>query len=303
MSAMKQVVRKGLWGVLGLGLLTGPAWWSSDAGAAPPKPGAAAKAPVVLPPPPMVKQPISVTPEGFRIGMSMAEVFDFYDKVMDQDEAPRYKKVQPGPQLTALDAELAEKKAAFRRGVINFGDLPTGIDQTALKGEYNYKDSESMATVSRAGITRYFFFQSKRLWKVYDEVPLKAGGDYGATYKEAVVALSKRFGISGRVLAADFDQGRKTTEVDWGDASLHVRALDRSQEGLLALVIEERSMGTKMASLRASQKDGQGAVDPLITMVTRGGESQDSNATAADAYTGKAHASAGGPPPTTKPKK
>jgi hypothetical protein len=293
----RRIGRIGLLGMMWIGL-AGSAWVAADAVAAPPK----ASAKGALAPPPMAKEAIRLLPEGFRLGMSMAEVFDFYDKVLDQDHSPLYKRVQPGPQMIALDAELADRKAAFRRGVVEFGDLPTGIDQTALKGEYSYKDSEAMASLNRGGMTRYFFFVSKRLWKVYDEVPLKAGGDLGGTYQEAIVALQKRYGVGGRVLAADPGQGRRTTEVDWADATSHVRALDRSQQGLVGLVTEERITAIKMASLRASQGKDEGAVDPLIQMVTRGndGGAPDPNASAADSYTGKTHA---GDQPQSKPRR
>ena len=45
-------------------------------------------------------------------------------------------------------------------------------------------------SVDKDGKRRYLFFfgspPGERLWKIYDEIPLKAGGPLGATYSEAV---------------------------------------------------------------------------------------------------------------------
>jgi hypothetical protein len=258
---------------------------------------AAAKGPK---PPPVVKEPIRLTPEGLRFGMASNEVVDFYSKVLDQDYVAIYKVTPVGPKMKQVDAALADQKSAFPRSEVNFGALPTGIDNTPLRGEYNYNNNETMMSLTRQGVTRYFFFASKRLWKVYDAVPLKEGSELGATYKDAIAALTKRFNVAGRVLAEDPAVGRNTTEVDWADNATHVRAIDRSSENILGLVYEEKSTAERMAAYRASHKDNSGAIDPAIAAATSGGPANDSNASAADAYTGKAHAGQPSPPANKK---
>jgi hypothetical protein len=254
----------------------------SDAYAAP-----AAKGPK---PPPLVKEPIRLTPEGLHFGMASNEVVDFYNKVLDQDYVAIYKVTPVGPKLKQVDAALADQKAAFPRSEVNFGALPTGIDNTPLRGEYNYNNNETMMSLTRQGVTRYFFFASKRLWKIYDAIPLKADSDLGATYKDAIAALTKRFNVAGRVLAEDPAVGRNATEVDWADNSTHVRAIDRSGENILGLVYEEKGTAERMAAYKASHKDTSGAIDPSIAAATSGSNGNDPNSSAADAYTGKAHA-------------
>lgn len=251
-------------------------------------------------PPPMVKQPIQIAPPGLHFGMSSSELVEFYDHVLDQDFVPLYKATPIGPKMKEVDAALAEQKSAFPRSEVVFGNLPTGIDNTPLKGEYNYKNNETMLSITRQGATRHFFLQSKRVWKIYDEVPLKKDGELGASYQDAVAALTKRYGVAGRVLAEDAAHGRMATEVDWVDAGTHVRAIDRSFENLVGLVFEERSTAEKMASFKSSQKSDEGQIDPTVAAVTRGGPAVDPNASAADAYTGKAHAGPSQPPPKKK---
>jgi hypothetical protein len=243
---------------------------------------------------PAVKTPIRLTPEGLRFGMSSSELIEFYNRVLDQDFVPVYKATPVGPKMKEVEAALAEGKSAFVRSEVVFGDLPTGIDNTPLKGEYNYKNSETMMSLTRQGAARHFFLVNKQLWKIYDAVPLKKDGELGASFQEAVATLTKRFGVAGRVLPQDAAHGRNLTEVDWGDATTRVRAIDRSFENVVGLVLEERSTAERLAAFRASQKSDQGDVDPTVAAVTRSGPSVDPNASAADAYTGKAHAGSPG---------
>jgi hypothetical protein len=285
----------GLISLVAVGLMGAAASGVTDAYAAD---KAAAKGPK---PPPMVKEAIRLTPEGLRFGMATNEVVDFYGKVLDQDYVAIYKVTPVGPKMKQVDAALADQKAAFPRSEVTFGALPTGIDNTPLRGEYNYNNNETMMSITRQGVTRYFFFASKRLWKVYDAIPLKEGSELGATYKDAIAALTKRFNVAGRVLAEDPAAGRNTTEVDWADQSTHVRAIDRSSENILGLVYEEKGTADRMVAYRASHKDNSGAIDPSIAAATSGGAGgNDPNASAADAYTGKAHA---GPPQPSNKKK
>ena len=59
---------------------------------------------------------------------------------------PRMKPI--GPKMKEVDAALAEQKLAFPRSEVDFGNLPTGVDNTPLKGEYSYKNNESMMSLN-----------------------------------------------------------------------------------------------------------------------------------------------------------
>jgi hypothetical protein len=292
---MTRVVKVG-WMGLGLlvgGMLFGPSGQIRVAQAAG-KTAPAAK------PPPTTTKPIVVLPEGLRWGMTVEEVAKVYDRLTDKDYLTKYKSARI-TQQPALDAEVQDLKASYRRPIV-FGDLPVGIDQTPIRNEYNYKHEESMLTITREGVKRYIFFASGRVYKTYDEVPLKE--KEGAGYKEAVLALQQQLGVAGRVLAPDPAHGRNVTEVDWTDGTTHLRALDRSGENLLGLVYEDRSLAERIAAWKATQKGGdENHIDPAIVAVTREGAVNDSNAHAADSFTGKAHADApAAPPPAAKKK-
>src|SRR5689334_17489985 len=79
---------------------------------------------------------IALQPKGLEWGMSIKKVSDLYKRVFDAEYLPLYKKAQPGVEMKTLDAEVDDKKALILRYKIDFGNLPTGVDSTPLKGEY-----------------------------------------------------------------------------------------------------------------------------------------------------------------------
>src|SRR5262249_37315779 len=154
------------------------------------------------------------------------------DGLFDKEYNPLLLKTQPGVQMKALEADRDNRKSAFERSFLEFKDTPTGYDATGLKGEYTYRNHESIMMVDKGGKKRYFFFigapPGERLWKVYDEIPLDEAGPLGKTYQEAVTKLQAALGVAARIRAADAATGLTYTTADWQDATTHLRAIDRS---------------------------------------------------------------------------
>src|SRR3954468_2692738 len=99
--------------------------------------------------------------EGVKWGMNHNEVVNVYNKVdglFDREYNPLLLKTQPGVQMRALEADRDNRKSAFERSFLEFKDTPTGYDATGLKGEYSYKNHESIMFVDRGGKKRFFFF-------------------------------------------------------------------------------------------------------------------------------------------------
>jgi hypothetical protein len=269
---MKQAAKWGL--CVAFGLCVAPIAvmstdsWSADAKKGP-KPAAQPAAPVD---PPNVKnaQGIQLSPSGIHWGMTPDELAQFYDGVIDGDYAPLYKKAQSGPQTNRLDAEVQNAKAAFRRSKVEFGNLPTGVDSTPMKGEYTYRNQEAMMGFNRRGAgQRYFFFIRGKLWKIYDEARLFKGGPLGETFEEATKKYEEAFGVAGRVTQADYSANRPFAEVDWQDQKTHLRLVDRSGTGIAGAVYEERATLTNLASYRLNKPVDQDAVDPSIQSLVR----------------------------------
>lgn len=223
--------------------------------------------------------------DGLRWGMSHADVTKMYTEnggVIWKDFDEKLAKARVGPEMNAIENMREDQKRAFARSYIEFKDTPTGYDATAIKGEYTYRNKESLMWIQREGKPkRYFFFINDRLWKVYDEVPLSDTGVYGKAYIDAVNTLNAKVGAQGRILGADPAKGIAATTVDWKDASNHLRVVDRSNEKLVALVVEDNGTLSNLASLRKNQAEDPTAIDPSVAAVTGGQNRSDPNAPSA----------------------
>jgi len=212
--------------------------------AKPPKPGQGGN----------IEKSFQIPPKGLKWGMSLEAVSKLYDKVIEDEMLPLFQKAQPGLELEALQEELKNKQGAIRRSRVDFGTTPTGIDQSALKGEYSYNNGEAIASITlRSGTKRYFFFFSDRLWKIYDEHKLKKGGNLGENFQEAAKVLGKRFNAEPKLVRSDFDKGRPFDEAEWRDPDKVIRAIDRGNT--LGMVYAERRIHENLANYRKNKAD------------------------------------------------
>lgn len=229
-----------------------------------PKPAAAPAAPSE---PPMTKKAIAHSLTGVVWGQSPKQVAEAIDKILDEDYRPLYKDTQPGVAMRNLDAALAEAKDQFRRSRIDFGKLPTGVDSSPLRGEYTYQNKEAMMTLTRKGGTTSLFFIQDRLWKIIVEYKLSDSSALGKNYQEAVVKLTSIYGVPGRIVPAD--DKHFATEVDWKDANIHLRAIQRSDTAL-GLAFEDNSTLASLASLRTFKPAEDNGIDPAVAAAMRG---------------------------------
>jgi hypothetical protein len=218
--------------------------------------------------PPTVKKALTFSLTGLTWGMPPGKVADRIDAILDDDYRPLYKEVQPGVKMKELDAQLAEDKAAFRRSRVDFGKLPTGYDATALRGEYTYNNKECVYKLDRKGMTTWFFFIQERLWKVIEEHKLNEKHPLGKTYQDAVVKMSTDFAVPGRFLQPD-GTSRFAIEVDWKDATSHLRAIQRG-ESAMGLAYEDNGTVAQLGSLRANKPAADNGIDPDVAAAVRG---------------------------------
>jgi hypothetical protein len=221
--------------------------------------------------------------DGMKWGVNHLEVARVYNGtggLLDQEYNPVLAKMQPGVRMQALEADRENRKSAFTASFLEFKDTPTGYDSTSLKGEFTYKNHEEIMYLEKDGKRRYFFFigapPGERLWKIYDEIPLNASGALGATYRDAVTKLNTTLNVSGRIRAADPSRGTYFTTSDWQDATSHLRALDRTFEHIVGVVLEDRQTLASLPQLRSNKMDDPLAMDPSIAAITRGGISDPS---------------------------
>lgn len=240
--------------------------------------------------------------DNLRWGMSHAEVQKAFTEnggIIWKDYDEKLRKARVGPEMTAVENEREQAKLAFGRSFIEFKDTPTGYDATGIKGEYTYKNRESLMWIAREGKPkRYFFFINDRLWKIYDEVPLAENGPLGKSYIDAVNKMNAQLGAQGRIQGADPAKGVNATTVDWKDGSSHLRVVDRSGEHTVAVVMEDNGTLGNLASLRPNKAEDPTAIDPTIAAVTKGGLSDPNAAKGGPA--GSASGKKATPPPKKK---
>jgi hypothetical protein len=215
----------------------------------------------------MLDKVIGIPPKGLHWDLTLEGVAKLYDKVFEDEYLPLLKKADPGNQMTALEDELKSKQGILRRGRIDFGDIPTGVDQSALKGEYSYRNGESMATLRlRSGTERHFFFFSDKLWKVYDEHKLTKGGTLGENFEEAVKILTTRFGAPGKPVPANYDKGQSFNEVQWRDADKLIRAVDRGN--VLGMIYASNTYNDHLSEYRKNRPEDLHEMDKDVAAAT-----------------------------------
>lgn len=217
--------------------------------------------------PPMVKKAIALSLKGISWGQSPKQVADQIDSIIDEDYRPIYKETQPGVKMKAVDAQVAEDKAEFRRSRVDFGKLPTGYDNTPLRGEFSYNNGETLMTLTRKGENIHFFFIKDKLWKIIEERKLNATSKLGPAFPDAAVKLSEWYGnVPGRVLQPDAN--RFNLEVDWRDATTHLRAVKRSDTAL-GLAFEENATLANLGALRVNKVKVDDGIDPDVAAAMR----------------------------------
>lgn len=244
---------------------------------------------------PTVTATLAQALEQFRWGQTHAEVARMMNQtggVFDVDYNAQLSRMQPGVSMQAVEAERDQKKKSFEASWVQFLDTPTGFDNTHIKGEFTYRNHESVMYVDRGGKRRYFFFigtpPGERLWKIYDDIPLKQGGLLGATFQEAVTKLNVKYSTPARIRAADVAHGIMHTQADWQDGSSHLRAEDLG-DGNAAVILEEKNTLGNLAQLRANKEVDPLAMDPSIAAITRGGISDPNAGRARDAGAAPQH--------------
>jgi hypothetical protein len=215
--------------------------------------------------------PMPVFP-GLKFGMSLEQIAKLNDKDLDGEFKKKFLAASPTQSLQ-VEEELRDKKSVFRRGRIEFVDTPTGIDQSALKGEYSYGNKESLARMpartrddGKELPARHFFFFNDKLWKIYEEYKLGPKSNLGTDFASAVAKLSKVFGAEPQKVAADFSKGQSFDEAVWRDGEKIIRAVDRGDT--LGMVFVEKSTQENLAKLRTHHVVDQHELDKDVKAAT-----------------------------------
>jgi len=226
------------------------------------------------PGPTEIDKKIKLSPDGLKFGLTIEELSRLYDAVFEKDFVPLYQSVEPGPRMAELDSELADKKKLIMRNKLEFGALPSGLDNTPFGGEYTYNNSESMTHVTlRTGVERYFFFFGNHLWKVLDVHKLGKEDKLGASYEEVVKKLTKQFGKAPRAREADPSQ-KRLDQVDWQDKETVIRVIDFGNSKA-ALGYIDRKVEENLERYRSKSGETHEGVSASVSDATKSNKPDD----------------------------
>jgi hypothetical protein len=225
-------------------------------------------------PAPIPKAP-KLKPKGLKWGLSPSKVADVYDKAIERDYLPRYKKVEPGIQEERLKEEIRQKKRAFRRSWIKLDHPPSSLDGSPFVPEFGYHNKEGFMKIKRKGRWRYLFFWKKKLYKVIDIYKLGDDEKWGDSFDKAVAKVEKIIDKEGRRLSADEDEGRDKDEVDWADKKTHFRVVDWDKKKVAFAWVHQR-IEAPIAKARAeAKKKDEEELDPDVKKVLRDKKKKD----------------------------
>jgi hypothetical protein len=216
-----------------------------------------------------IDKKIALAPKSLRFGMSLDELSGSYAIELDRLYVPKYKAVEPGPRMQELDAEVSDKKQRIKRNFLEFGGQPSGLDNGPLGGEFTYNNGESYTRLPLpSGVTRYFFFMNKRLWKIFDEHKLSGKSKLGKDFDDVVANLTKKLGKEPRVRKSSPPEKLLFDTADWADDRTILRVYDMGRQtvGLLYIdkMIEENLGKHRKDHGRAGTK-----ITPDVAKVTR----------------------------------
>ena len=118
----------------------------------------------------------------------------------------------------------------------------------------------------RSGTQRHFFFFSDKLWKIYDEHKLVKGGSLGENFAEATKVLTKKYGVAGKLVPADYDKGQPFDEMQWQDKEKTIRAVDRGN--ILGMVYTDKTVQDNLASYRKNKPEDLHEMDKDVAAAT-----------------------------------
>jgi hypothetical protein len=220
-------------------------------------------------------------PAGLKWGLRVDEVSKLYDRELEKQYHPLLVAARDDSKKASdIDMELKGKQGVLRRSKIDFADTPTGIDQSALKGEYSYGNGEALARIlpptdrkGKAKSTgRNFFFFNDKLWKIYDEHVLGPESKLGENYAQAIANLTDKFGVAGKKIPADYTKGQNFDETVWRNDEKVIRAVDRGET--LGMVYVDAKVQDNLANYRKKKLVDEHALDKDVAAATANPPSQ-----------------------------
>lgn len=228
----------------------------------------------------------------FKWGMTPDEVMAKTVERIEASYEDRLKKTvnDPTKQDRVRKEMLAEVEQIKKNSLVKFDGQKSGYDVSIIDQEFNHGANNSMLIGKDANASRYFFFVSNALYKMYIafDKDMLAGKDF----RQFGQLMQARFGKAREVFVEEKSKAgvtRKLDHYEWaakgGDV---IRLVDRSSfYDVYCLVIADSAEAARQAEIHKAQSRLERS-DALVESVTSskpGG--RDSNDNVIDRISGK----------------
>jgi hypothetical protein len=228
----------------------------------------------------------------FKWGMSPEEVLNkIVEKVQASYEERLKKTVNDPTKQDRVRKEMMAQEADVRKNsLVRFDGHKSGYDVSIIDQEFGQNVNESMLVSKEDTATRYFFFASDRLYKMF--VAFDKDMLAGKAFPEFGQMMQAKFGHAREVMVEEKTKGVAKKKLDhyvWntrtGDG---LRLVDRSGfYDVYCLVVFDGGVESRQADARKANAKGD-RKDSLVEAVTGQGKvERDSNDNVIDQIAGK----------------
>ncbi|HKU44505.1 MAG TPA: hypothetical protein VJR89_40370 [Polyangiales bacterium] len=182
-----------------------------------------------------------------RWGMTESEVVRFVQRKIGERYAEQMKKADSAKQAKLRD-EMKRAQSEVEKNRVSFEGSKSRWDSSAIAGEMNYGQDESMVFSKDENSTNYYFFRDGRLWKWYKA--LDSGMFSSGGYKKFSGSIEDKFG-KGKARKGELNPGQGETQwLEYMDRSSRLRAADNTKRGVYALIFEDMAVVREIAATR-----------------------------------------------------
>jgi hypothetical protein len=228
----------------------------------------------------------------FKWGMSPDEVMTKMVQKIEGTFEERLKKTatDPARQDRVRKEMRAETEKARKHSLVKFEGQKSGYDVSIIDQEFGHNVGESMLVAKEDNASRYFFFVSDRLYKMF--VAFDKDMLEGKTFKDFGQLMQARFGKAKEIFIDERTKSGVNHKLDhyiWSTKAGDVlRLVDRSAfYDVYCLVIYDGNVAQQqMASYKAHKKADR--ADALVdAIVTKPLNNRDENDNVIDRITGR----------------
>jgi hypothetical protein len=228
----------------------------------------------------------------FKWGMNPEEVLAKMIQKVEGTYEERLKKTasDPARQDRVRKEMRAETEKVKQHSLVKFEGAKTGYDVSIIDQEFSHNTGESMLVAKEDSASRYFFFASDRLYKMF--IAFDKDMLQGKTFKEFGGLMQARFGKAREIYVDEKTKAGVAHKLDhylWNTKGGEVlRLVDRSAfYDVYCLVIYDGNVAARQADAGKASHKAQRSDALVEAITTKSLNNRDENDNVIDRITGR----------------